>query len=508
MSMHNTAPDQRFLSVLLKKYFGFESFRGEQGTIIQRLLQGEDSLVIMPTGSGKSLCYQLPAAYFQDQGCGLVLVISPLIALMEDQVMQARKKGLKASAIHSGMSKQERDQVLKKLSEEGSIHLLYVTPERFRKEEFTDILFSATTQSHSASGKVSLLAIDEAHCISLWGHDFRPDYSKIGVIREKLGNPPTVALTATATARVQEDILKQLRMPNSKTFWGGLERPELALNVHDLFSLENKIEKIISLRQKIKGPIVIYWSLIGTLEKALSAFRSEGFKAEKYHGQMAPQDRKRAQQIFFESQFTSGDSSSSGFTLFATPAFGLGIDKSDIRAVIHGEMPTSLEAYYQEVGRAGRDGMPAEGHLLFDEEDTTIAMDFIKWSCPEPSFVKKVHQLIRDRFDEYRSGGNDFLRKELNFYNSRDFRVETSINQLERAGSLEKKGDYFVALDAWDEQFFSNQYHQAHFKSQNEKLLTMLRWAKQDEKCRMQLIYEYFGASNPQECGHCDVCIR
>ncbi len=482
--------DSKHLHSILKKYFNFDSFRGDQEDIMNRLIQGEHALVIRTTGFGKSLCYQMPAAVFQDQGDGLVLVLSPLIALMEDQVQHARKKGLHARAIHSGMAKKEKDQVLRELSS-GKISLLYVTPERFRKSEFLSMIEKA---------KVLLLAVDEAHCISLWGHDFRPDYSKLGTIRERLGNPVTVALTATATARVQEDILTHLNLPSS-TFrsLGSVERPELAVQVHDLYSLESKLEKIIELREQIKGPVLVYWSLIGTLEKALVGLRRNGFKIEKYHGQMAPPDRRRAQDDFFSSEEAM---------MFATPAFGLGIDKANIRGVIHGEMPTSLESYYQEVGRAGRDQLPAQGHLLFDEDDVSIAMDFIKWSCPEPAFVKTVLKMVTDRPDEYRSGGADFLRKEMNFYNSRDFRVETSLNQLERVGSLEWTGKFYESREGWDEQFFSVERHQNHLKSQNEKLLAILRWAKQEEGCRMQTIYIYFGHNDLPPCGRCDLCQR
>lgn len=484
--------DSKQLHSLLKKYFSFDGFRGEQEKVVHRLLQNEDALVVMPTGFGKSLCYQLPAANLQEEAqqgrvAGVVLVLSPLVALMQDQVTQARQKGLWVQAIHSGMEKKARERALRELSE-GKVSLLYVTPERFRKQEFLDIIDQVS---------VKLLAVDEAHCISLWGHDFRPDYSRVGALRERLKTPTTVALTATATPRVQDDILRHLGIPKAYRFLGGIERPELALHVHDLFSLESKLEKIIELRERLQGPMLVYWNLIGTLEKALAGLRRRGLNIGKYHGQMAGPDRRRAQEDFLASE--TG-------TMFATPAFGLGVDKANIRAVVHGELPLSIEAYYQEVGRAGRDRQRAEGHLLFDEDDVSIAMDFIKWSCPEPSFVRKVYQLVRDRTDEYRADGAEFLRREMNFYNSRDFRVETSLNQLERAGCLAFKGKFFEVVEDWEADFFSVEGHQQHLRSQNEKLLAMLRLAKQEEGCRMQTIYVYFGHHDPEPCGQCDLC--
>ena len=333
----------------LKKYFGYDQFRGQQLTIIDRVLSKQHALVIMPTGMGKSLCYQIPAiilAAASDHDAParrpLSLVISPLIALMKDQVDALREKGVDAQFINSSLDRQKRESRYRALGE-GQFDLLYVTPERFRKAEFLEVL---------EKREINLLAVDEAHCISQWGHDFRPDYTRLTEIRERVGNPTTIALTATATPDVQTDIVRQLGLQpdEMKLFHEGIDRPNLTLSVAPTWGRDEKKQRMAEIIVERRRPGIIYFTLIKTLMEYSDWLREEKIPHLVYHGQLEPQRRRQIQDRFME-----GD-----HLVLATNAFGMGIDKENIRYVIHADIPGSMESYYQEIGRAGRDGEPSE----------------------------------------------------------------------------------------------------------------------------------------------------
>jgi len=415
-----------------------------------------------------------------------------LIALMKDQVDKVRALGLKAAFINSSLDKQEKFSRHSKL-ERGEYKILYVTPERFRKGEFIKAL---------RANEISLLAIDEAHCISQWGQDFRPEYSRLGEIRAELGHPPVIALTATATPEVQVDICHQLEVSvgEIEVTVSGIERENLAVHVHDLYGLDQKIQHIVALRHSVPGPAIVYFSLISTLEKVSQEISRLNLEHLTYHGQLNAKNRHKQQKLFLE-----GESE----LMLATPAFGLGIDKSDIRLVVHAEIPNSLESYYQEIGRAGRDSRASQTHLLFDNEDVSIQMDFIKWSTPEPDFIVKVWQLLKDKPQRVLQEGREFLREQMLFYHKRDFRLETALNMLERWEVIEvnpKNPKDIKVLGEIPEDLLLNTQFESRRKNLNNKLYQLLEWAKMTEGCRMQHIYSYFGVVDSKTCGKCDLC--
>jgi ATP-dependent DNA helicase RecQ len=364
---------------LLKATFGHAGFRDGQEEIVRCVADGHDALVVMPTGAGKSLCYQLPALARP----GVTLVVSPLIALMKDQVDSLQAKGVRATCINSSVSPSERAQRIQGMID-GDWDLVYVAPERF-SSRFLQRIRGAT---------LGLLAIDEAHCVSEWGHDFRPDYLRLGGVRQQLGCPPTVALTATATPEVQRDIVRLVGIDGCRRFVRGFDRKNIALAVQECSGASQKLGMLPGLVSP--GPALVYCATRKNVEKVVRSLRDAGVQAGMYHGGMEHQDRVRVQDAFMGGRLP---------VVVATNAFGMGVDKSDIRSIVHYDIPGSVEAYYQEIGRAGRDGAPARAVLLFHPSDRRIQEFFVRSAHPEVELVETIYQQLHNAWRE--QGGED-----------------------------------------------------------------------------------------------------
>jgi ATP-dependent DNA helicase RecQ len=333
---------------LLHKTFGFEAFRPGQAEIVSAILDGRDVLAVMPTGSGKSLCYQLPALLGGD---GLTVVVSPLIALMRNQVAQLRGYGIAAAALNSANDPDENRAVLDRLAR-GELRLVYIAPERLVRADTLDLLKRA---------KVTLLAVDEAHCISQWGHDFRPEYAALGKVQAELGGVQTVAFTATADAATRTDILARLFSREPAVFVHGFDRPNLRLAMAAKAGGRKQVADFVMAHRGRNG--IVYCSSRRKTEELAEFLRGSGAKALAYHAGMEPSDRSRHQDVFLQED---------GIVMVATVAFGMGIDKPDVRFVLHADMPANIESYYQEIGRAGRDGLPADTLTLYGMGDIRL----------------------------------------------------------------------------------------------------------------------------------------
>ncbi len=352
--------------------FGLDSFRPGQKDVIDAVLRGEDCLCIMPTGGGKSLCYQLPSV----ARSGTTLVVSPLIALMKDQVDSLNELGISAAFVNSALSGNEQEERLLRFIA-GEYDMLYVAPERFRSPRFRDAIRQT---------KIQLLAIDEAHCISEWGHDFRHDYARLGEFRLQIGSPQTIALTATATTDVREDITKQLELQKPKITVSGFARDNLYYLVENHRGKQAKLQALLDFLKRTPGCGIIYASTRSACEEIRDTLLNESSrKVVAYHGGLMPDDRRHLQEVFM-----SGEAE----IVVATNAFGMGIDKADVRFVVHYNIPGSLEAYYQEAGRAGRDGLPSICYLLFSQNDRFIQEFFIDSAHPPKESIKKVYDYL------------------------------------------------------------------------------------------------------------------
>ncbi len=368
---------------VLKKYWGYDSFRAPQDEIIAAVLEGKDTLALLPTGGGKSVCYQVPALMKE----GVCIVVSPLIALMKDQVLHLRKRKIRASAVFSGMSRHEIDIILDNCIY-GNVKLLYVSPERLKTELFRERLTKMN---------VSLFAVDEAHCISQWGYDFRPPYLEIAEIRSYHPDVPVLALTASATKKVSDDICHKLDFKKGyKSFRKSFSRPNISFLSYDDGDKEGKLLKIC---KKVSGSGIVYVRNRKKTKEIAELLQKEGIKADYYHAGLDMRKRNARQEAWINGHIR---------VIVSTNAFGMGIDKADVRFVIHIGLPDSLESYYQEAGRAGRDGKRAYAAILFNRRDASRLKQSVEEKYPPIDFVKKVYQNLCDYYSLALGSGSGY----------------------------------------------------------------------------------------------------
>jgi ATP-dependent DNA helicase RecQ len=472
----------RDIRTAAKKYFDFEELRPGQEEPIGSLLAGKDTLVVMPTGAGKSAIYQVGGAMRQ----GPVLIISPLIALQKDQVdwIEASKNGFEAAVINSTLAAGELRDALEKIAS-GNLKFVFMAPEQTGKQEVLEALRNAN---------LSIAVIDEAHCISQWGHDFRPDYLRLGKVIETLGHPVTLALTATASAAVRQEIIERLGMRKPRVFIGGFDRPNIRLRV-DHFEEEQDKRAAITHQIRWAGkPGIVYTATRREAEEIMHDLEEEGMSTLFYHGGLKASERDEIQD-----RFMAGEAE----VIIATNAFGMGIDKSDIRFVYHYDAPDSLDAYYQEIGRAGRDGERAEAVLFYRKQDIGAQAFHTgagKVDEHELALVTRVLAQNRRAMNAEAIAG---------IVNLSERKLQSILQQLEDAGvvSASSKGEVKLvnstALEGASERVIENQEER---RQANRERLELMREYAETTGCRRELLLRYFGEVFDGPCGNCDNC--
>jgi ATP-dependent DNA helicase RecQ len=480
------APGEQ-LAERIRDYFGFHKYRPGQAEAVHSALQGRDTLVVMPTGSGKSLCFQLTALTLE----GVTVVVSPLISLMKDQVDHLLDNGVWAVGMNSTLTPPQQIAAEKDIAQ-GRAAIVYTTPERLADPRFRELL---------KARKVELFVVDEAHCVSQWGHDFRPDYLALREAIDDLGRPPVMALTATATPDVIEDILAQLGMPDAEVVHTGFYRPNLELNVVHTRGEAEKRALVLEQLQKTDGTGIIYSATTKAVEELAAFLKAAGLEVDAYHGRLSARRRAEAQDRFMADQFKA---------LVATNAFGLGIDKPDIRFVLHYHLPGTTEAFYQEFGRAGRDGDRACGALLYDPEDRKLLRFFQAKSYPDGDDLNNAHHTLKRLHDRPQPPTLPEILAIAPLSAAR-MRVCLSLFTARGVVRYETGGRYRLLRPdmSRDELTRVGQSYRDRHERDLRRQQEMVGYAE-GRGCRWQTLLAYFGGEGlpGERCGHCDHCKR
>ncbi len=468
----------------LARRFGVMEPRPVQRQVIQAVLAGDDVLAVMPTGAGKSLCYQIPALSIP----GSTVIVSPLLALMQDQQEKLAENRFVSAGLNSTLSAREEREAVEDITA-GEHEFIYVTPEQLERPDRIEAL---------RRSRVSLFVVDEAHCISQWGHDFRPAYLGLADAIEAIGRPRILALTATAPPSVRDDILHQLRMPRARVFSTGIARDNLFLDVRRSVNDDAKRAAVLDVIERSPGAGIIYSATVRAADELHGWLRAQGLPAARYHGKLRTSERETSQRAFMD-----GDQP----IMVATKAFGMGIDKPDIRFVVHYHFPDSLESYSQEVGRAGRDGELARATLLYRLEDRRIHAFFLGGRYPKRDDAWRLYEAV------LRLGGGGAGRavpaaRLAEAAGLPPSRVKVLTAYLAGAGAVER-GTRGIrplrALDADELDAYLTAYEEKR-RDDRARLDAMKRYAER-AACRWRTLGEYFGEETAEQCGHCDVCV-